>query len=178
MQGGVGIVRERGADLLKTRTGCQLFHLFARLELASYRHFSLRGVIPEDFIRWKNLTFYTQMTTVKDMQNGNIAVELAWVELLKIMGRFMELRLDMSIVEDLALGSPEYLARGDEIEEMLRIWETQLPPSFAPLESAGAVRGLEAQMSIVQELKPIYYSSLNIAVAMGIFSISFSFQKY
>jgi len=173
MQGGVSIVRERGTDLLKTRTGCQLFHLFARLELASYRHFSLRGVIPEDFTRWKNLAFYTQMMTVKDLQNGNTAVELVWVDLLKIMGRFMELRLDMSIVEDLALGSPEYLARGQEIEEMLRVWETHLPVSFEPVETPRAVQGLEAQTPIVQELKPIYYRSLNIAVAMGICPFSF-----
>src|SRR5277367_756086 len=114
MLSGASIVRERGTDLLRTKTGCQLFHLFTRLELASYRHFSLRGVVPNDVNRWKNLTLYNQMVTAKDVQNGNTAVELAWVELLKIMGRFMELRLDMSIVEDHALGSPEYLARGEE----------------------------------------------------------------
>ena len=172
MLGAAGIVRNRGSDLLKTKTGCQLFHLFARLELASYRHFSLRGVVQDDFIRWKTLSFYPQMMTVKDRQNGNIEFELAWVELLKIMGRFMELRLDMSIVEDLDLGSPEYLARGEEIEEMLRLWEYQLPASFMTIETPRAVQGLEAKTSIVQELNPIYYGSLNIAVAMGSPSIS------
>jgi hypothetical protein len=161
----------RGSELLKTKPGCQLFHVFARLKLASYRHFSLRDVIPEDFIRWQNLTIYTQMMTVKDVDNGNSEFELVWVELLKIMGRFMELRRNMSPIEDLKLGSREYLAMGEEIEEMLRLWEDQLPRSFRPIKSPRAAESLEAQMPIVRELKPIYYGSLNIAVAMGMVSI-------
>jgi len=171
MLSGARIVRERGADLLSTTTGCQLFHLFARLELASYRHFSLRGVIAADVIRWKNLTFYNQMATAREVRNGDVAVELAWVELLKITGRFMELRLDMSIAENHALGSPEYLAQGDEIEEMLQNWVNHLPESFLPIESPRVLQNLESRTAITQEFKPIYYRSLNIAVAMGTISI-------
>lgn len=166
---GASIVRIRGTDILRTRTGCQLFHLFTRLELASYRHFSLRGIIPTDVNRWKTLTFYKEMATASDIRNGNVAVELAWVQLLRIMGRFMEFRLDMNIAENLALGSSEYLARGEEIEDMLQKWANNLPESFLPVETAPrAVQNLEARAAIVQELKPIYYRSLNIAVAMGI----------
>ena len=166
---GARIVRIREADILRSRTGCQLFHLFTRLELASYRHFSLRGIIPTDVNRWKNLTFYKEMETAGDIRNGNVAVELAWVQLLKIMGRFMELRLNMNIEENFALGSFEYLARGKEIEDMLQNWANNLPECFLPIKTAPkAVQNLQARTAIVQELEPIYYRSLNIAVAMGI----------
>jgi hypothetical protein len=65
-------------------------------------------------------------------------------------------------------GTPQRKAEGEKILEKLRIWEESLPASFAPVEAPAMMMILED--SISHHLQPIYYCSLNVAVAMGILS--------
>lgn len=66
-------------------------------------------------------------------------------------------------------GTPERKAEGEKIQEMLRVWESSLPASFAPIGNPDMMMLLED--SILQQLQPIYYGSLNIAIAMGMSTI-------
>lgn len=63
-------------------------------------------------------------------------------------------------------GTLERKAEGERIQETLRSWEKSLPASFAPTEAPEMMMILEDSMS--HHLQPIYYISLNVAVAMGI----------
>jgi hypothetical protein len=63
-------------------------------------------------------------------------------------------------------GTPQRKAEGEKIQEKLRIWEESLPASFAPIDPPEMMMILDH--SILQHLQPIYYVSLNVAVAMGI----------
>ena len=63
-------------------------------------------------------------------------------------------------------GTLERKAEGDKIQEKLRAWENSLPPSFAPIRAPEMMMILDDD-SITQLLEPIYYVTLNVAVAMG-----------
>jgi hypothetical protein len=63
-------------------------------------------------------------------------------------------------------GTPERKAEGERIQQKLQHWEQSLPPSFAPIDPPEMMIMLDD--SILQHLQPIYYNSLNVAIAMGI----------
>ena len=63
-------------------------------------------------------------------------------------------------------GTPQRKAEGEKIQERLRNWEESLPPNFSPVEAPVMMMILDNP--ILQILEPIYYISLNVAVAMGI----------
>jgi hypothetical protein len=64
-------------------------------------------------------------------------------------------------------GTPERKAEAERIQEKLRIWEESLPPSFSPIDPPEMMMILDHD-SILEHLQPIYYDSLNVAIAMGI----------
>jgi hypothetical protein len=112
---------------------------------------------------WEKAAFDFETLTIDDMYNGNSEFEYAWTEMMKIMVPVTVLRM---VPRTGNRGTPERAAKGEEIQEMLRVWENSLPGSFMSIEPPDT-SSIQAQ--ILQHLQPIYYSSLNVAVAMGIF---------
>ena len=96
------------------------------------------------------------------MYNGNSEFEYAWIEMMKIMVPVTVLRM---VPRTGNRGTPERAAKGEEIQGKLCAWESSLGPSFIPIEPPDTITLLEAP--ILQYLQPIYYTSLNVAVAMG-----------
>jgi hypothetical protein len=112
---------------------------------------------------WEKAAFDFETLTVDDMYNGNSEFEYAWTEMMKIMVPVTVLRM---VPRTGNRGTPERAAKGDEIQEMLRVWESSLPGSFMPIEPPDTSSLPETP--ILNHLEPIYYNSLNVAVAMGI----------
>jgi hypothetical protein len=117
----------------------------------------------EDGDYWDKAALDLETLTIDDLNNGNSDFEYAWIELMKIMIPVTVLRM---VPRTGDRGTPERKAEGRKIQEMLRAWESSLPASFAPVENPDMMMLLDN--SILQHLDPIYYSSLNIAIAMGI----------
>ena len=168
MRAAANIARDRRTELFGSNTGRQLIHLLSRLELATYRVFAVQDVRAIDFSRWKNLTFYTQTSTTDDMHNGNVDFEIAWTGLMKIMAQVVELRQVLTrwgTTKD-KLDTEQRIVKGEEILELLRLWESSLPESFSPVTEPQQIINVPNR-PILPELRPIYYRSLNVAVVMG-----------
>ena len=101
--------------------------------------------------------------TIDDMYNGNSEFEYAWTQMMKIMIPVTVLRM---VPQTGNRGTEERKAEFDKIMEMLREWESNLPASFLSIDSPETMTLPPAP--ILQHLDPIYYGSLNVAVAMGI----------
>jgi hypothetical protein len=101
--------------------------------------------------------------TIEDFHNGNSEFEYAWTEMMKIMVPITVLRM---VPRTGDRGTPERKTQGEKIQEMLRIWKLNLPRSFEPIQPPELMMIIED--SVTQHLQPIYYGSLNVAVAMGI----------
>ena len=161
MRGAAQIVDVRGSDLRNSNAGRQLYHLFTRHQLAYYRRFKVLNVSSYDLNRWKNLVYYTEAVNLDDIRDGHLDFEIAWVELMKIMSALVELRIGLGQNDD----NPEHRAKGTEIREMLKNWKNTLPQQFQPIEMPEEVKPLESY--IPTGMKPIFYRSLNAAIAMG-----------
>ena len=168
MRGAANIVREHNANLLKTPTGRQLIHLFARLELSASRHLlidnQLAANATSEDTYWDNVDIDLETLTIDDLSNGNSDFEIAWTEMMKIMVPVTILRM---VPRTGDRGTLERKAEGERILGLLRNWETALPASFIPIEPPAIMDMLDD--SILQHLEPLYFNSLNVAVAMGIF---------
>jgi len=168
MRGAANIVREHNANLLKTPTGRQLIHLFARLELSASRLLladtQLAANATSSGNYWDNVDLDLETLTIDDLSNGNSDFEIAWTEMMKIMVPVTVLRM---VPRTGDRGTLERKTEGERILELLRNWENALPPSFIPIESPPLMEMLDD--SILQHLQPLYFNSLNVAVAMGIY---------
>jgi hypothetical protein len=100
--------------------------------------------------------------TLEDYTNGNSDFEYAWTEMMKIMVPVTVLRM---VPRTGDRGTAERKRDGEKIQEKLQEWERGLPGSFRPIEAPEMMMILDDGM--VSQLDPIYYASLNIAVAMG-----------
>ena len=116
---------------------------------------------------WENVALDIDTLTIDDWSNGNSDFEYAWIEMMKIMVPTTILRM---VPRNGDKGTPQRKAEGEKIQEKLRVWEESLPVSFAPIEAPDIMMILDD--SILQHLQPIYYVSLNVAVAMGISILS------
>ena len=161
MHGAAQIVDIRGSDLRNSNAGRQLYHLFTRHQLAYYRRFKVLNLSSYDLNRWKNLVYYTEVVNTYDIRDGHLDFEIAWLELMKIMTALIELRIGLGHNDD----NPERRAKGAEIREMLKNWKITLSQQFQPIEMPEEVKPLESY--IPTGLKPIFYRSLNAAIAMG-----------
>jgi hypothetical protein len=166
--GGTKIVQAYQDILEKTTMGHHLLQLFARLELATYRHVSVYRDSPSPFDRWRGLTYSQQTSTVnQELENGDLDFEVAWIGLMKILGNLMELRLDSRVGPDAMLGSRELVTKGNILRGMLGFWEMSLPVSFLPIQCPDSVKNLAGTACTGNELDPIFFRSFRIAVAMG-----------
>ena len=161
MRGAAQIVRARGNDLRNSNAGRRLYHLLSRHELAYYCSYKVLGVSPSEFNRWKNLVYYTESANADDIRDGHLDFEIAWVGLMKIVGALVELRVGLEQADD----TPERRTKGEEISEMLDNWKNSLPQQFRPIEMPEKVKALNPWIPVGMD--PIFYSTLNIAVAMG-----------
>jgi hypothetical protein len=158
----------RKDDLGKSMTGRQLLQLFARVELATYRHVSIAGNNELPFDRWKDLTYCPQISMVTDIENGDDEFERAWISLMKILGKLMEVRTDLDFERaDATRGTSDVVTKGNMLRGMLQLWEMNLPASFHPIECPGGVQEAEANALFGAEIQPIFCRSFKIAVAMG-----------
>lgn len=113
---------------------------------------------------------------VKDIENGDVDFELAWIGLMKILGKLMELRMDLNFREaDKGLGTSEVVAKGNMLRGMLGFWEMNLPLSFLPIDCPDAVKDIEANSRTGLQIQPVFYRSLKIAVALGTEIFTFTF---
>jgi hypothetical protein len=111
---------------------------------------------------WDTLDLDFETLTIEDMSNGNHEFESAWIQLMKIMVPVSVLRMFPTTGDR---RTPERKAECERIHELLRRWEVSLPPSFDPIEGPETMMILEDPPA---NLQPIYYATLNVAVAMGI----------
>jgi hypothetical protein len=132
-----------------------------RYELAYYCDCKVLGVLPSDFDRWKNIVCYTETANGDDIRDGNLDFELALVGLMRVMGSLVELRVGLGVDDD----TPERREKGAQIRAMLKHWKNTLPQQFKPIEMPKEVKFLES--CIPTGMNPIFYRSLNMAVAMG-----------
>jgi hypothetical protein len=167
------IVQACQNSLEKTTLGHHLLQLFARLELATYRHVSVYRESAPPFDRWRGLTYSLQTPIVQELENGDVDFEVAWIGLMKILGNLMELRIDSRVGPDTTLGSFELFAKGEILRRMLGVWGTNLPTSFLPIQCPDVVKNLGGTARTDNEIDPIFYRSFQIAVAMGAQSLVF-----
>lgn len=111
---------------------------------------------------WNKAQFDLDTLTVDDMYNGNSDFEYMWTEMMKIMIPVTILRM---VPQSGNRGTAERKAEGRKIQELLQGWETSLPPSFMEIEPPETMVLLDNP--ILQHLQPLYYASLNVAIAMG-----------
>jgi hypothetical protein len=111
---------------------------------------------------WDKVGFDFETLTLEDFSNGNSDFEYAWTEMMKIMVPVTVLRM---VPRTGDRGTAERKREGEKIQEKLRDWERGLPASFQPIEAPEMMMILDD--GILLHLDPIYYASLNIAVAMG-----------
>lgn len=158
-------MREHNAALLKTPIGRQLFHLFARLELSASRHLLLDSNITSS----TNETYFDKaaldLETLRyeDILNGTSDFEIAWTQLMKIMTPITVLRM---VPRTGDRGTQERKEQGQRIQDMLTSWQQSVSGVFRPVPAPDTAAYLDN--SIVEHLQPLFYSSYNIAVAMGI----------
>ena len=100
------------------------------------------------------------------MYNGNIEFEYKWTQMMKIMVPVTVLRM---VPQTGNRGTDDRKEEYAKIIEMLRDWESELPASFLSIESPETIALPHA--AILEHLDPIYYGSLNVAVAMGTFPV-------
>lgn len=112
---------------------------------------------------WNKAQFDLDTLTIDDIYNGNSDFEYMWTEMMKIMIPITILRM---VPQTGNRGTEERKAEGQKIQEMLQGWEVSLPPSFMEIEPPETMMLLDTP--ILQHLQPLYYASLNVAVAMGI----------
>jgi hypothetical protein len=117
---------------------------------------------------WDKVGLDFETLTLEDYSNGNSDFEYAWTEMMKIMVPVTVLRM---VPRTGDRGTAERKREGEKIQEKLRDWERGLPASFQPIEAPEMMMILDD--GILLQLDPIYYASLNIAVAMGT-QLSFS----
>lgn len=169
IQGAAYIVRDHHADLLKTPTGRRLFHLFTRLELSASLHLRIQSqfttetssAAADEF--WEKAQFDLETLTIDDMYNGNSDFEYAWTQMMKIMIPVTVLRM---VPQTGNRGTEDRKSEFEKIKKMLHEWESNLPASFMSIDSPETTTLPPA--AILQQLEPIYYGSLAVAVAMGI----------
>lgn len=152
---------------MKTPTGRQLFHLFTRLELSASLHLRIdsqftTGTCATDEDFWEKAQFDIETLSIADMYNGNIEFEYKWTQMMKIMVPVTVLRM---VPQTGNRGTDDRKEEYAKIIEMLREWESELPASFLSIESPETM--VLPHASILEHLDPIYYGSLNVAVAMG-----------
>jgi hypothetical protein len=116
----------------------------------------------DDF--WDKAGLGIETLTIDDWSNGNGDFEYAWTQMMRIMVPITILRMIPTTGDK---GTAERKAEGERIQQKLRDWEISLPGSFSPIDPPEMMMILDD--SILQHLQPIYYMSLNIAIAMGIF---------
>src|SRR5437773_9548651 len=126
MRGAAQIVDARESDLRNSNAGRQLYHLFARHQLAYYRRFKVLYVSSSDLNRWKNLVYYIETANADDIYDGYLDFEIAWLGLMKIMSALIELRMGLGQDDD----TSERRAKGTEIRELLKNWKNTLPQQF------------------------------------------------
>lgn len=100
--------------------------------------------------------------TIDDMYNGNCEFEYAWTQMMKIMIPVTVLRM---VPQTGNRGTEDRKREFEKIMEMLTEWEKGLPASFMTIDSPETTS--LPNVPILQHLEPIYYGSLNVAVAMG-----------
>ena len=177
MRGAANIVREHSSNLRKTATGRQLIHLFARLELSASRHLlidkQLAANATSSDAYWDNVNIDFETLTIDDLSDGTSDFEIAWTEMMKIMVPVTVLRMVPRIGDR---GTAGRKREGERILGLLRSWEESLPANFMPIEPPAMMEMLND--SILQHLQALYFSSLNVAVAMGISPLSHTLQVY
>jgi len=161
LRGAAQIACARETDLCTLNVGRQLCHLLSRHQLSYYCNYKVVGVSTSDFNRWKNLVYYPESATVDDIRGGHVDFEIAWIGLMKIMGALVELRMDLEQADD----TSGRRTKGLEISEMLTHWKNTLPGQFRPIEMPEEVKCRDPW--IPTGMKPIFYASLNTAVARG-----------
>jgi hypothetical protein len=179
MKGAVKFLHHNEQEILNSATGLQLVHLLSRLELATYRWFGPRGLVSlDDIWRWKSLVFYPRNSNAEDVHNGAVDFEVAWAELMKILARIIELRLAYTTDGTIKgqLDTDDRTSSAAEIQCLLRVWERTLPPSFQPTSAPSGTKRFVKSLNLKELSPPIYYRSLNIAVAMGTHLIERSFD--
>lgn len=62
-------------------------------------------------------------------------------------------------------GTPERKEKGQKIQDTLYDWERNLPVSFMEIEAPDLIMFFDDP--ILRHLQPVYFGSLNVAVAMG-----------
>jgi hypothetical protein len=173
LKGAIRFVRAREAHLLESYPGRQLIHLLSRLEVSQYRIMAISdpAVTTLDFRRWKNLEFCPPTSTA--MGSDAIDFDIAWLGLMKIMAQMLHLKSVYTGRGEVKgrIDSPQRATAGNELRERLQIWESTLPESFKPILEPREIATLP-YMPVLADLKPIYYRSLDVAVAMGIHQAS------
>ena len=141
-------------------------HLFGRLELSASRYVLMdhqlsTTAMSSDYSYWDKVGSDFETLTLEDFSNGNSDFEYAWTEMMKIMVPVTVLRM---VPRTGDRGTAERKRDGEKIQEKLRDWERNLPPSFQPIAPPEM---MFLEDGILSQLEPIYYISLNVAIAMG-----------
>jgi hypothetical protein len=155
LRGAKIIVHQHTAELFKTPLGKKLLQLFSRLEMAASRQIIIDdhgpGIHDEDHPPFDSENIHNPI-------DGNSEFEFAWNEMMKVMVPITILRM---VPHSGDKGTLERKAEGERIHTMLHEWEYTLPPSFASIPSP------DHDIMEPPYLTPIYFSSLDVSVAMG-----------
>jgi hypothetical protein len=118
---------------------------------------------------WDRAQFDLDTLTIDDMYNGNSDFEYMWTQMMQIMIPVTILRM---VPQTGNRGTEDRKTEGQKIQEMLQQWEVSLPASFMEIDPPETMMLLDT--AILQHLQPLYYASLSVAVAMGIFPQEFT----
>jgi len=167
VQGAAEIVRQFHKDLMKTPIGRRLYHLFSRLELS----FNRTQIMERPFNSVSESAYEESLQLENiDSYNGATEFEIVWMELLKITAQLNIIRDKTHEGEIHDIGDQMWHEEGERLLDLLRNWEASLPQSFLPVPPPRPFELLD--IPLLQHLEPLFYSSVNVAIAMGIFYYS------
>src|SRR5262245_56892014 len=145
MHGAANIIREHNEDLLRTSIGCQLFHLFTRLELSASQHLLLddQVTMSDGLPCLDDAAIDLQTLRYEDFINGTSEFEFAWTELVKIMIPITALRM---IPRTSDRGTQIRKAQGEVIQQKLRNWEGLAVTVFQPAPQPNTIVFLDLEI--------------------------------
>jgi Fungal specific transcription factor domain len=168
MHSAAKIIRDHQGEILRSPIGRQLLHLYTRLELSASRHLFLdeRSCMSNDAVPLDLAVLDLETLKCEDYTNGTSDFEEAWIGIMKIMIPIAGLRM---IPRTSDRGTLERKIQGQQILDQLGTWEISGMALFQAVEAPATIVILP-DFEIREYIEPIYYVSLNHAVAMGTLS--------